>query len=82
MFSKIMVHVMDTGFFSFERYNGILGRYHTNQRSIEIQLMRSFLENMTIRSLDLTMFLPEHLSIFNNLLGARSGGIADETLFG
>lgn len=25
--------------FSFERYNGILGKYHTNQQAIEIQLM-------------------------------------------
>ena len=28
--------------FSFERYNGILGNYQTNNRSIEIQLMRRF----------------------------------------
>ena len=28
--------------FSFERYNGILGNYPTNNRSIEIQLMRKF----------------------------------------
>ena len=26
--------------FSFERYNGLLGKYHTNQLSIEIQIMR------------------------------------------
>ena len=26
--------------------------------------------------------MPEHLSIFNNLLGARCGGTADESLFG
>ena len=30
--------------FSFERYNGMLGKYHTNQLSIEIQLMRRFIE--------------------------------------
>ena len=29
--------------FSFERYNGILGSYHTNNISIELQLMRRFL---------------------------------------
>ena len=37
--------------FSFERYNGILGRYHTNHRSIEIQLMQKFMENMHMKSL-------------------------------
>ena len=28
--------------FSFERYNGIMGNYHTNNQSIEIQVMRKF----------------------------------------
>ena len=37
--------------FSFERYNVILGRYHTNHRSIEIQLMQKFMENMHMKSL-------------------------------
>jgi len=36
--------------FTFERYNGILGKYHTNQRSVEIQLMRKFIETMDIKS--------------------------------
>ena len=39
--------------FSFERYNGILGSFTTNNRSIELQLMRKlttqrFLDNMTL----------------------------------
>lgn len=29
--------------FSFERYNGLLGSYKTNQRSVELQLMRRFM---------------------------------------
>ena len=33
--------------FSFERYNGILGAYPTNNRAIEIQLMRKFLFQIT-----------------------------------
>lgn len=28
--------------FSFERYNGIMGNYHINNSSIEIQVMRKF----------------------------------------
>ena len=35
--------------FSFERYNGLLGSFHTNNREIEVQLMRRFL---TMSALD------------------------------
>ena len=35
--------------FSFERYNGLLGSFHTNNREIEVQLMRGFL---TMSALD------------------------------
>ena len=31
--------------FSFERYNGILGDYHTNDKSVELQVMRKFLRD-------------------------------------
>ena len=37
--------------FSFERYNGILGSYKTNNRSIEVQLMRHFVQDMEIGKL-------------------------------
>ena len=39
------------GFFSFERFNGILGDFKTNQRAVEIQLMRKFLRDQDIRDL-------------------------------
>ena len=29
--------------FSFERYNGLLGSFHTNQKAIEPQIMRKFI---------------------------------------
>ncbi len=32
--------------FTFERYNGILGSQPTNNKNIEIQLMRHFLQDM------------------------------------
>ena len=35
--------------FSFERFNGILGSFHTNNRSIEIQLMRKFLMQAKVK---------------------------------
>ena len=31
--------------FGFERFNGVLGRYHTNNQTIEVQFMRKFLSD-------------------------------------
>lgn len=39
--------------FSFERYNGLLGNYITNQRSPEIQLMRKFIDDQYVKDLPL-----------------------------
>ena len=39
--------------FSFERYNGILGDYGTNQWAIEIQLMRKFTTNQFMKDIPL-----------------------------
>ena len=36
--------------FSFERYNGMLGNFPNNQRSIEIQLMRRFQTELELPS--------------------------------
>ena len=45
--------------FSFERYNGLLGNYRTNQRSVELQLMRMFLSDLEIHDLNIST---EHVS--------------------
>ena len=37
--------------FAFERYNGILGSYHSNKKSIESQFMKKFLTNQAIYGL-------------------------------
>ena len=69
--------------FSFDRYNGMLGKYHTNYLSIEIQLMRRFIENMHIRSLvNPNMVGLERLPICKDLLGANCAGSATDALFG
>ena len=61
IFSKIMVHVMDIG---YSNLNIILERYYTNQQSIEIKLMRRFIESMKIKSrVNTDTFIPEHLLI-------------------
>lgn len=36
--------------FPFERYNGLLGAYHTNKKSIETQIMNKFIKNQLIRA--------------------------------
>ena len=55
-------------------------KYHTNYLSIEIQLMRRFIENMHIRSL----VNPDMVGLeqFKDLLGANCAGSATDTLFG
>ena len=37
--------------FAFERYNGILGSYHTNKKSVEVQVMRKFLTSQAVQRL-------------------------------
>ena len=70
--------------FSFERYNGILGKYHTNQQAIEIQLMRKFMNNMHIKSIATEIeAIPENEQfLFNGLLCSSTGGTLNETIFG
>ena len=69
--------------FSFERYNGILGKYHTNNISIELQLMRRFCENMTVSSLlNREILESEHGHVFTKFLSSKISGISSETLFG
>jgi hypothetical protein len=40
--------------FSFERYNGILGNYHTNNRSVELQIMRKFVRDRSLKRLSIS----------------------------
>ena len=68
--------------FSFERYNGILGKYHTNRKSIEIQLMQTFLNDVYVRSLADTKVDQMHQFIFENLLSNKVDTAFNETVFG
>ena len=71
---------MDTGYLAF---NGLLGKYHTNQLSIEIQLMRQFLNDMDVRCLSVSAMAlnVKEQALFGQLLGSSAGGAATETLF-
>lgn len=47
--------------FSFERYNGILGNYYTNNKSVELQVMRKFIRDQDLRNLELPENFKEQL---------------------
>jgi hypothetical protein len=38
--------------FSFERYNGILGKYHTNNKAVELMMMRKFTRDQDLGDLE------------------------------
>ena len=46
--------------FSFDRYNGILGSYHTNKREIECQFMRKFITQQAVHCLPISPDNPLH----------------------
>ena len=68
--------------FNFERYKGILGKYHTNRKSIEIQLMQTFLNDAHVRLLADTKVDQSHQSVFENLLSNKVDSAFNETVFG
>jgi len=41
--------------FAFERYNGILGSYHTNNREIESQIMKKFCQSQAVHGLPIPL---------------------------
>lgn len=41
--------------FSFERYNGILGSYHSNNKTVEIQVMRKFMTSGTLANMQYSL---------------------------
>ena len=64
-------HLADCSFgysfwlFSFKRYNGILGNYYTNNKSIELQVMRKFIRDLNIRDF---AFPDEYREQFQDIL--------------
>jgi len=58
--------------YAFERFNGILGSYHTNNQAIETQLMRKFLREQQILCIDI---IPEANDWFDVLHTNSSGSL-------
>ena len=63
--------------FSFERYNGILGAYSTNNKSVELQLIRKFLRDQLLRDFELPQEYGNHFKeLIDRLsLHARAPGL-------
>ena len=54
--------------FSFERFNGVLGDFKTNQRAVELQLLRKFLRDQDIRDLPFpNLYCKEFFPIFKQM---------------
>ena len=67
--------------FSFERYNGILGEYGTNQRAVEIQLMRKFTSSQFVNDLPLPVaFQSVFKPLLNKLNSKQSGSLHEQSL--
>jgi len=68
--------------FSFERYNGMLGKYHKNNVCIELQLMQRFNENMTVTGLlNKEILESEHGYVFTKFLSSKISGSSSKALF-
>lgn len=67
--------------FSFERFNGILGSFHTNNRSIEIQLMRKFLIQAKVKDIKYPdMYQDSFVEFFENCQTSGSVKITQEPI--
>ena len=56
--------------FSFERYKGILGSYQTNNKTVELQIMRKFMTSGILGNMQYS--LPEELKDFSYLAAFQS----------
>lgn len=67
--------------FSFERYNGILGSYHTNNKTVEVQIMRKFMTSGILAHMQYS--LPEEYKdffLFNCTAQLEPKGSSGETV--
>lgn len=69
--------------FSYERYNGILGAVPTDNRTIEVQLMKRFIFDQQLRDESLTCELQasmatDILSQFNVLTGSVASQVSSD----
>ena len=67
--------------FSFERYNGILSEFGTNQRAVEIQLMRKFTSIQYVNDLHWPVaFQSVFKPLLTRLVSKQSGSLHEQSL--
>jgi hypothetical protein len=59
--------------FTFEQYNGILGNYSTNNKSIEFQIMRKFLRDQNLRKFEFPEECAQHFRYLTEKLHHHKG---------
>ena len=63
--------------FSFERFNGVLEDFKTNQRAVEIQIMRKFLRDQDIRDLPFPSLSNPKQPVFSQMKNSVMNPIHD-----
>jgi len=64
--------------FPFERFNGILGAYHTNNKAVESEIMKKVLREQAIACLDLpTEFSGDVLPLYQKMSSKSKGSVLE-----
>lgn len=86
LYSHLVDSVLDYGpvysfwLFSFERYNGILGEFGTNQRAVEIQVMRKFTSSQYMNDLHWPVaFQSVFKPLLTRLVSKQSGSLHEKS---
>lgn len=66
--------------FSFERYNGILVNYSTNNKSIELQIMRKFLRDQNLREFEFPDECAQHFKDLTEKIHQHEGRQSEDCL--
>lgn len=68
--------------FAFERFNGILGSFHTNKKAVEVQIMRKFTNTQRLRN-NISLANPAILSVLpsDRLLDHHSQPVKEFNVF-
>ena len=67
--------------YPFERFNGVMGKYHTNNNIIELQIMEKFLTEQKIKSLIFTSKAAGTFTFQENLSGSLKESSSNEYIF-
>ena len=67
--------------YPFERFNGVMGKYHTNNSIIELQIMEKFLTEQKIKSLIFTSEAAGTFTFQENLSGSSKESSSNEYIF-